>query len=78
MGRHMDTLQPISDCRWSQLRLQIVEDRKQPESRWACMRNPGRRRPVTEEECEECGFWETGEFIEPLSRRQSSNGGCHG
>jgi hypothetical protein len=68
MGRHVATFQPIWDCRWSQPPLQILEDRKQPESRCVCVRTPGRRRPVTEEECEDCGFWETGEFIDPLSR----------
>jgi hypothetical protein len=50
-------------------RLHGVEQRSQPGSLWACARTPGRRRPVTDEECDECGFWETEEFIDPLSRR---------
>ena len=77
MGRHVATLQPISDCRWSRHPLHILGDgRPESEGRWECVRTlRGRRpiteegRPITEEECEECGFWETGEFIDLLSRR---------
>ena len=71
MGSNVATLQPIWDCRWSRPghRLHGVEQRSQPESLWVCARTPGRLRPVTDEECEECGFWETEEFIDPLSRR---------
>jgi hypothetical protein len=70
MGRHVATLQPISDCRWSRHPLHVLDAGKtESEGRWVCVRTPGRRRPITKEECEECGFWETGEFIDPLSRR---------
>jgi hypothetical protein len=51
-------LQTIWDCRWSRpgYRLIGVEDHLQPEKLWVCVR--GERRGVTEEECEECPFWE--------------------
>ena len=53
------TLQTIWDCRWSRpgYRLIGVDDHLQPEKLWVCVRL-GERRGVTEEECEECPFWE--------------------
>lgn len=53
------TLQTIWDCRWSRpgYRLISVEDHMQPEKLWVCTRL-GERRSVTEEECEDCPFWE--------------------
>jgi hypothetical protein len=52
------TLQTIWDCRWSRpgYRLIGVPDRLQPEKLWVCVRTE--RRDVTEEECENCPFWE--------------------
>ena len=49
------TLQTIWDCRFSRpgYRLTGVVDRHQPEPLWVCVREGGRR-PVTEEECEQC------------------------
>ena len=59
MRTRIATLQTIWDCRWSRLGGQLhgVEGRRQPEPFWVCVRQPGRRRRVTERECEECGFW---------------------
>ena len=53
------TLQTIWDCKWSRpgYRLIGVADHLQPEKLWVCIRT-GERRGVTEEECEECAFWE--------------------
>jgi hypothetical protein len=61
MTTSIATLQTIWDCRWSRLgrRLHGVEERQRPETLWVCARRPGQRRCVTEQECEECGFWET-------------------
>lgn len=60
MNTGIATLQTIWDCRWSRLgcRLHGVE-RQHTEPPWACVRYPGQRRPVTDQECEECEFWET-------------------
>lgn len=60
MATGIATLQTIWDCRWSRLGRQLhgVEGHRQPESFWVCVRHPGKRRGVTEQECEECGFWE--------------------
>ena len=71
MATRIAILHTAWDCRWSRPdhRLHGVEQRSQPESLWVCARTPGRQRPMTEEECEKCGFWEIGEFIDPLSRR---------
>ncbi len=51
------TLQLIWDCRWSRMgsRLHGVGESQQPEAQWVCVRRPGSRRRVTEQECE---FWE--------------------
>ena len=78
MGRPVATPQTIWDCRWSRDRRQFVEKRQQPESCWVCVRSPGRRRPVTEEACEECGFWEPETFVDPISRLSSEKEGRHG
>ena len=53
------TLQTIWDCRWSRpgYRLIGIEDHLQPEKLWVCVRAGGRR-SVTEEECENCPFWQ--------------------
>ena len=53
------TLQTVWDCKWSRpgYRLSGVAEAHQPESLWVCIRT-GRRRPVTEEECETCPNWE--------------------
>lgn len=62
------TLQTIWDCKWSRpgYRLIGVEDHFQPEKLWVCVRTGGRR-GVTEEECEECPFWE------PLPEQSTKN-----
>ena len=60
MATTVKTLQRAWNCRWNRLgyRLRGVEERQQPESLWVCVRRPGERCCVTEQECEECGFWE--------------------
>ena len=52
-------LQTIWDCKFSRpgYRLTGVVDHHQPEPLWACARD-GTRRPVTEEECENCPDWQ--------------------
>jgi hypothetical protein len=52
-------LQTIWDCKWSRpgYRLFGVQDHLQPEKLWVCVRTEVRR-GVTEEECEQCPFWE--------------------
>ena len=59
MATSIATLQTIWDCRWSRLGRQRRTDggREQPEPFWVCVRHPGKQRGVTEQECEECGFW---------------------
>lgn len=54
------SLQTIWDCRWSRpgFRLFGVDETEQPEKPWVCVRG-GRRRGVTEEECEQCPHWES-------------------
>jgi len=52
---------PVWDCRWSHLgyRLAAVPDGQRPEALlWMCVRPRTPRRPVTEEECARCEFWE--------------------
>jgi hypothetical protein len=53
------TLQTVWDCRFSRpgFRLSGIAETLQPENRWVCTRN-GRRRSVTDEECEKCPYWE--------------------
>jgi hypothetical protein len=52
------TLQTIWDCRWSRLDPRAFDvDELQPVNPWVCVRR-GDRRPVTEEECESCPYWE--------------------
>jgi len=60
MATRIATLQTVWDCHWSRLgrRVRVVEGRQLPETQWVCVRHPGHRRCVTEQECEECGFWE--------------------
>jgi hypothetical protein len=53
------TEQTVWDCRFSRpgFRLFGVGEPLQPESLWVCTRN-GRRRGVTDGECEKCPHWE--------------------
>ena len=53
-------LQTIWDCRWSRFnyRPNDAHEHEPPESLWVCVRHPGLRRPVTEDECAGCAFWE--------------------
>lgn len=53
-------LQTPWDCRFSRpgYRLTNVHAAQQPESPWVCVRVDGVRRPVTEQECANCKFWE--------------------
>ena len=53
------TLQTIWDCKWSRpgYRLIGIGDRHQLQKQWVCFRT-GPGRVVTEEECENCPFWE--------------------
>jgi len=63
------TLQTIGDCRWSRpgFRLSNVSEALQPEPLWVCVRT-GRRRGVTEDECEKCPDWEADEGTTPTVR----------
>ena len=61
MAELSEWIRPVWDCRWSHLgyRLAAVPDGQRPEALlWMCvrLRTPGR--PVTEEECARCEFWE--------------------
>jgi hypothetical protein len=51
--------QTVWDCRWSRpgCRIPGVDESKQPESVWVCIRT-GARRAVINEECEQCPHWE--------------------
>ena len=53
------TLQTIWDCRFSRPGHQLTTALASVDSDplWVCIRD-GRRRPVTEEECEDCPHWE--------------------
>jgi hypothetical protein len=53
------TLQTIWDCRWSRPGYRVfgIEDHLQPEKLWVCVRR-GDRQGVTEEDCENCPYWE--------------------
>ena len=57
-------LQTPWDCRWSRpgYRLTNLRDEHQPESPWVCVRGERGRRPVTEQECANCEFWEMDDF----------------
>ena len=59
MATNIATLQTIWDCHWSRLGRRVLgaDEPQQLETLWVCVRR-GQRRCVTEQECEECGFWE--------------------
>jgi hypothetical protein len=48
------------NCRWTQIgfRLTNVREEDQPETAWVCVRETGRRRPVTDADCSHCPQWE--------------------
>lgn len=71
MSSSVGTLQTIWDCHWSRPGHlpPSMDERPQPDNPWVCVRTPGRQRPVTKEECEECGFWENEEFVDMDSCR---------
>ena len=52
--------QTVLNCRFTRLgyRLRGIDEHLQPESQWVCVRDPGQRRCVTEQECRECQSWE--------------------
>ena len=52
------TVQNVWDCRYSRpgYRLTHVDDHEQPETVWVCIRT-GRRRAVSDAECESCPHW---------------------
>lgn len=56
----MNPLQMIWECRWSRFtyRPNSAPEHEPPESLWVCLRERGIRRPVTEDACVECAFWE--------------------
>ena len=60
MAMSIATVQPIWDCRWSRVGRchHGVGKLQQPEAVWVCVSRPGTRRCVTEQECEQCEFWE--------------------
>ena len=49
-------LQTPWDCRWTQFECRLSRKRRDPEILWVCIRD-GKRRYVTEEECECCDNW---------------------
>lgn len=68
----MSTATPhtIWDCRWSRIgRWRHGVGEQQPETLWVCVRRPGTRRGVTEQECEQCEFWEVKDPDVPVSSR---------
>ena len=60
MAMNIATVQTIWDCRWSRVdrRHHGVGEQQKPDALWVCVRRPGTRRGVTEQECEQCEFWE--------------------
>lgn len=55
------TMQTIWDCRWSRATNALpASDGRATEPLWVCVRPTATtvRRPVTEEECENCPHWE--------------------
>jgi hypothetical protein len=60
MEHALATAQHVWDCRYSQLTYRLSPE-NEPDHRqtlWVCFRDPGPRRPVTEEECATCARWE--------------------
>jgi hypothetical protein len=57
------TQQTVWECKWSRpgFRLAGVEESLQPESVWVCVRT-GERRPVSDDRCEQCPYWEQDRF----------------
>jgi hypothetical protein len=62
------------DCRWTVrgYRLTNVSERDQPETPWICVREPGRRRPVTEADCAQCPEWEPNPTITGWRQRHAA------
>jgi hypothetical protein len=62
------TLQTIWDCKWSRPGFQVpgVAAPREPASLWCCVRD-GRRKDVSEEQCEKCPHWERDESPEHSS-----------
>jgi len=57
------TKQSAWECKWSRpgFRLAGIEETQQPESMWVCVRT-GVRRPVSDESCENCPYWQADDF----------------
>jgi len=57
------TQQTVWECKWSRpgFRLAGLEEAKQPEPMWVCVRT-GERRRVSDEKCEHCPYWEADAF----------------
>jgi hypothetical protein len=57
------TSQRAWECKWSRpgIRLAELEEERQPESEWVCVRT-GIRHPVTDERCEQCPYWQADDF----------------
>jgi len=56
-----ESIRSVWDCRWGGLgyRLADVPDGQRPKALfWMCVRQRECSRPVTEEECGHCEFWE--------------------
>ena len=70
------TLQTLWDCRWSRPPGNHAPGPSEPgagvdgapSGTWVCIR-PGGRRPVTEDECEGCEYWESGDTISERDER---------
>jgi len=57
------TQQTPWDCKWSRpgFRLAGIDDARQPESQWVCVRT-GERRRLCEHTCDHCPYWQQDEF----------------
>jgi hypothetical protein len=57
------TLQTAWDCKWSRpgFRLAGVEESRQPESVWVCVRTK-ERRMLSPHTCGDCPYWEADDF----------------
>jgi hypothetical protein len=57
------TSQTAWECKWSRpgFRLAGLDESRQPETVWVCVRT-GERRPITEEKCEHCPYWQADDF----------------
>jgi hypothetical protein len=56
--------QPVWECRWSALGgVSSASEPPRREYTWWCQRTPGAARPVMDNDCERCPFWEQDPLI---------------